>query len=464
MDSLDFLYLSVVTALSAYLFFINKQREQLKQEKEESESELESIRIKLGSLEVENASNDKIHQEKINSLQLLINDKDKYIETLNKDKTQQIENLKGERSLVLEDLKDYLTNDFKNTSNEVYDKTNKKLYSQFKEYLNTQNKLTKKDIKGIVNPINESLNQLSKANKDFSSSYERDFSSIESLLGQSQKTMEQTILETAKLTTALKGSTKSTGRWGEDQLKRILEMSQMSEHVDYKNQDILEDNTRPDAVVYLPGDRQIVIDSKVSVKDYIESSETDDPAAQKILLASHAQKIRSHMSSLSKKKYWDRLDSSVDLVIMFVPGDNFLQAALQEDPQLFNDALNSKVIITGPQMLYATLKTFSLMWSKDKQTREADKIIEIGRDLYRRVQIMTGHISTLGENIRRTGNSYNSFIGSMDTKFFPKASELDSFYPELHEKKIKKPQLVDNPIKESSKIVAIEKKNSHESK
>ena len=170
------------------------------------------------------------------------------------------------------------------------------------------------------------------------------------------------------------------------------------------------------------------------------------------------------MSSLSKKKYWDRLDSSVDLVIMFVPGDNFLQAALQEDSQLFNDALNSKVIITGPQMLYATLKTFSLMWSKDKQTREADKIIEIGRDLYRRVQIMTGHISSLGENIRRTGNSYNSFIGSMDTKFFPKASELDSFYPELKEKKIKKPQLVENAIKESSKIVAIEEKVKHEPK
>ena len=284
MDSLDFLYLSVVIALSAYLFFINKQREQLKQEKEESESELESIRIKLGSLEVENTSNDKIHQEKINSLQILINDKDQYIKTLTNDKNQQIENLKGERALVLEDLKDYLTNDFKNTSNEVYDKTNKKLYSQFKEYLSTQNKLTKKDIKGIVNPINESLSQLSKANKDFSSAYERDFSSIESLIGQSQKTMEQTILETAKLTTALKGSTKSTGRWGEDQLKRILEMSQMSEHVDYKNQDILEDNTRPDAVVYLPGDRQIGIDSKVSVKDYIESSETDDPATQKCLV------------------------------------------------------------------------------------------------------------------------------------------------------------------------------------
>ena len=108
MDSLNFLYLSALFALSASLFFINKQRKQLKQEKEESESELESIRIKLGSLEVENASNDKIHQEKINSLQLLINDKDKYIEALTKDKTQQIENLKGERSLVLDDLKEYL--------------------------------------------------------------------------------------------------------------------------------------------------------------------------------------------------------------------------------------------------------------------------------------------------------------------------------------------------------------------
>ena len=156
--------------------------------------------------------------------------------------------------------------------------------------------------------------------------------------------MEQTILETAKLSTALKGSTKSAGRWGEEQLRRILEMSQMSEHSDFTEQDTINDGSRPDVIIRLPGDRKIVIDSKASVKDYIESLETDDPATRKILLTSHAQKIRAHMQSLSKKKYWDSLDNSVDMVVMFVPGENFLNAALQEDPQIFQEALKLSLI------------------------------------------------------------------------------------------------------------------------
>ena len=208
-------------------------------------------------------------------------------------------------------------------------------------------------------------------------------------------------------------------------------------------------------IVRLPGERQIVIDSKASVKDYIESLETDDPAQRKILLASHAQKIRAHMQSLSKKKYWDNLETTVDMVVMFVPGENFLNAALQEDPQIFQEALKSKVLIAGPQNLFVTLKTMGMMWSKDKQTKEAGRIIEIGKELLRRVQTMTGHLATLGDNIRKTGNSYNSFIGSMDTKFLPKAQELSNFFPELEEKKKKKPELVENAIKESSKIVSI---------
>jgi DNA recombination protein RmuC len=407
----------------------------VKKDNPEFQDKINELTAENGILKEKNESLKLTYEEKIIGFQRLLDEKQNAIDILLNDKNEQIENLKNERSSVIEDVKNFLGKDFQATSHNVFDKANKKLFSQFENYFESKNKLAKKDIEGIVNPINEVLNQLTDANKSFADTYQRDFSTIESLVGQTQKTMEQTILETAKLSTALKGSTKSAGRWGEEQLRRILEMSQMSEHSDFIEQDTISDGSRPDVIIRLPGERQIVIDSKASVKDYIESLETDDPAARKILLSSHAQKIRNHMQGLSKKKYWDSLDGSVDMVVMFVPGENFLNAALQEDPQIFQEALKSKVLIAGPQNLFVTLKTMGMMWSKDKQSREAGRIIEIGKELLRRVQNMTGHLSILGENIRKTGKSYNSFIGSMDRKFFPKASELSEFYPELEEKK-----------------------------
>ena len=405
------------------------------------------------TLKEKSISQENLHREKLLSFQNLLDEKQASIDSIVRDKNQQIENLKNERASVIEDVKKFLDKDFQATSHNAFDQANKKLFSQFENYFESKNKLAKQDIEGLVRPINDVLSQLSDANRIFAENYQRDFSSIETLFGETRKTMEQSILETSKLSTALKGSTKSAGRWGEEQLRRILEMSQMSEHADFIEQDTLEDKSRPDVIVHLPGDRQIVIDSKASVKDYVESLETDDPATRKVLLSSHAQKIRAHMQGLSKKKYWDTLENSVDMVVMFVPGENFLNAALQEDPQIFQEALKSKVLIAGPQNLFVTLKTMSMMWSKDKQSREAGRIIEIGKELLRRVQTMTGHITTLGEHIRKTGATYNSFIGSMDRNFLPKATELADFFPELEDKKNSKPKLVENVIKESAKIV-----------
>ena len=455
-----FIYIfSIVALICAFLMYF-KTRVICRSQ----EAIIRDLNTELSVVIEKNTFSEKNYNYKIQSLQKRLEEKQITLDAIIKDKNQQILDLKNERASVLEDVKDFLGENFKSTTHEAFDSANEKLFSQFETYFESKNKLAKKDLEGIISPINDVLDQLSDANKDFAETYQRDFSSIESLVGQARKTMEQGIIETAKLSTALKGSTKSAGRWGEEQLRRILEMSQMSEHADFIEQDTLKDGTRPDVVVKLPGDHQIVIDSKASVKDYIESLETDDPATRKILLTSHAQKIRAHMQSLSKKKYWDALDNSVDMVVMFVPGENFLNAALQEDPQIFQEALKSKVLIAGPQNLFVTLKTMGMMWSKDKQSREAGRIIEIGKELLRRVQTMTGHISSIGENIRKTGDSYNNFIGSMDRNFIPKATELGDFFPELENKKTTKPKMVEGVIKNSVKIMQIKGKEDNNAK
>lgn len=205
----------------------------VKKDNPELQNQINELMAENVILKEKNESLKLTHEEKSNGFQRLLDEKQKALDNLLKDKNEQIENLKKERSSVIEDVKNFLGKDFQATSHNVFDKANKKLFSQFENYFESKNKLAKKDIEGIVNPINEVLSQLTDANKSFADTYQRDFSAIESLVGQTQKTMEQTILETAKLSTALKGSTKSAGRWGEEQLRRILEMSQMSEHSDF---------------------------------------------------------------------------------------------------------------------------------------------------------------------------------------------------------------------------------------
>ena len=174
-------------------------------------SETEVLREK--NINLENRYNDKIL-----NFQKLLDDKQSSLDAFIKDKNQQIEDLKSERISVLDDVKDFLGENFKSTTHEAFDTANEKLFSQFETYFESKNKLAKKDLERIISPINDVLDQLSDANKDFAETYQRDFSSIESLVGQARKTMEQGIIETAKLSTALKGSTKSAGRWGEEQL------------------------------------------------------------------------------------------------------------------------------------------------------------------------------------------------------------------------------------------------------
>ena len=162
------------------------------------------------------------------------------------------------------------------------------------------------------------------------------------------------------------------------------------------------------------------------------------------------------MQSLSKKKYWEQIKGSLDQVVMFIPEESIYSSALQNDRKLYQDSFASKVVIVGPSNLLVMIKMIVNMWAMQKQSKDISKIIEIGSDLFKRIQTMTSHISGLGENIQKTSNSYNKFIGSMDTKFFPKVEELSKFYPSLEDKNKKQPKFVEDNTRQSSKLLDIE--------
>jgi DNA recombination protein RmuC len=162
------------------------------------------------------------------------------------------------------------------------------------------------------------------------------------------------------------------------------------------------------------------------------------------------------MQSLSKKKYWEQIKGSLDQVVMFIPEESIYLSAMQHDRKLFQDSFSSKVVIVGPSNLLVIIRLVVNMLGMQKQSKDISKIIEIGSELLRRIQTMTAHITGLGENIQKTSSSYNKFIGSLDTKFFPKVEELSNFNPSIENKNKKLPKHVDDNTRQSSKLIETE--------
>jgi DNA recombination protein RmuC len=237
--------------------------------------------------------------------------------------------------------------------------------------------------------------------------------------------------ETAKLVNALRAAPKTRGRWGEHTLRNVLELSGLSEHCDFATEQTFAGNgtvSRPDVVIRLPGGRRIVIDAKTSLSAYLDAVEATDEAERDRLLVLHARQLREHMKQLASKAYWDLLAPAPDFVLMFVPGDNFYAAALERDPALFEDAAAQRVVIVTPATLIALAKAVAFGWRQEKVAENAQRVHELGRELYRRLAKMTEHIERCGNALGRSVQVYNQLVGSLEHSVMPQArrfSELE---------------------------------------
>ena len=235
--------------------------------------------------------------------------------------------------------------------------------------------------------------------------------------------------QTKKLANALQASPKTRGRWGEQQLQNVIELAGMSAHVDFALQQTIEGEDgrlRPDCVIRVPGDRRIVIDAKTPLTAYLEAVETLDDEAREDHLRRHAQQLRTHMKQLAEKKYWEALlPLTPDYVVMFIPGENFYAAALERDPQLFEDAIAARVLIVTPTTLIALAKAIAAGWRQEKMAEHARHVAELGRDLYRRLATMGGHIVQVGGGLSRAVEHYNKFVGSLEGSVMPQARRFN---------------------------------------
>lgn len=239
---------------------------------------------------------------------------------------------------------------------------------------------------------------------------------------------EQLTLETRQLVTALRAP-QVRGRWGEMQLRRVVEAAGMVEHVDFTEQTHhpTDDGAlRPDMLVHLPGDKRVVVDAKVAFHGYLEAMEARDDSTRAQRLDAHARHLRDHIDQLGGKAYWETVAGTPEFVVMFVPAETFLSAALERDPTLFERAFERDVVLATPSTLVALLRTVGYTWRQEQLTAEAQQVLTVGRELHKRLGTMGGHLTTLGKRLNSAVEAYNAFNTSLDRNVVTQARRFSS--------------------------------------
>lgn len=277
-------------------------------------------------------------------------------------------------------------------------------------------------LKSLLMPVETTLKRyeegLLKVEKERVGSY----AELKEAVAQMQQGQSQVRDETAKLVNALRAAPKTRGRWGEQQFKNLIETAGLSPFVDFREEvsvAVEDGRLRPDFVIRLPGDQQLVVDVKCSLDAYLNAVEQVDGAMRERYLADHARAVRTHADALGRKAYWEQFDKAPDFVIMYVPGDNFVTAALETDMDLWERAAKNRVIICGPATFLPLARTLAGHWRQAKLQDEARQVGQLGKDLYERLAVAAGHLKRVGSGLTTAVDNYNKFVGSFDRSVLP---------------------------------------------
>lgn len=234
--------------------------------------------------------------------------------------------------------------------------------------------------------------------------------------------------ETSQLVTALRAP-QVRGRWGELQLRRVVEAAGMVSHIDFDEQvskDTDDGRLRPDMVVHLPGDKDIVVDAKVAFNGYLEAMDARDEAERNRRLDAHARHVRSHIDALGAKAYWEQFEATPEFVVMFLPAETFLYAAMERDPGILEHSFSKNVVIATPATLVALLRTVAYTWRQENLTTEAQQVLTVGRELHKRLGTLGGHLAVLAKRLNGTVEAFNKFNSSLDSQVVTQARRFSA--------------------------------------
>jgi DNA recombination protein RmuC len=360
-----------------------------------------------------------------------------------------------ERLTEIKDARTALSAQFSEIGSKLLGEAQKNFLERADARFNQAGEKHEEKLKALLQPVETTLKRYEQNLAVVEKERQGTYGELKEAVAQLALGNETVRRETQRLANVMRSSPKARGRWGEEQLRTILEAAGLAENVDFSLQATVSDGERqlrPDCVISLPGDRCIVVDVKCPLVAFEQAYDEEDEVRRTDLLLQHAAAMRTYAGELGRKGYWRQFELSPDFVIMFIPGEHFLSAAAERAPDLIETAFRNGVIIASTINMLALAKIMAGMWRQETLAAQAKEVAEAGKELYKRLTVMGGHVSKLGRNLGLATGAYNDFVGSLESQVLTQAKRFETLKVETGGRTIEPVPMIDSTPRQLTKL------------